>query len=291
MEGLRAFVKYVQKLRRCTKKASLLAAVRKDIVSDLTRDQLIFAGLLCAAAYIVWFLIFVLFNQTAGGLLVLSLAIISLLIFSTGIALSFFLLKPARLAFGVYIVVALMPVAFFGGSGLKLSAAGFLGSSLIFGFLWIQREQKLLLPFLYSRLLHRGMPIFFTGFALALALLYSTSPIGRDIAVPQFPTGFFDFISGILGYVEVPFFENIPAESLPTFLNEMINSRIRAIIMPYEQYLSFIYFFGLFLVIRALGMPLMWLAIGLGWLIVKIMLHLDIIKIHRVAVQKEELVL
>ena len=75
------------------------------------------------------------------------------------------------------------------------------------------------------------------------------------------------------------------------FLTNLINSQISEILLPYKQFLPFVYLFGLFLVFRAIAMPIMWISMGVGWLIIKIMLKFKFLELKKVNVEKEELVL
>ncbi|MCH7677423.1 hypothetical protein IH879_21085, partial [candidate division KSB1 bacterium] len=90
-------------------------------------------------------------------------------------------------------------------------------------------------------------------------------------------------------------FDKLPVgeqeKTVAQFLTTFINEQLAATILPYKQLLPLIYLFGLFLVFRALAMPFMWIAIGLGWVIVKILLRLNKLKLRNVSVEKEELIL
>jgi len=91
------------------------------------------------------------------------------------------------------------------------------------------------------------------------------------------------------------FFNRLPPEekekTITDFMTTFINTQLATTILPYKQFLPIIYLFGLFLVFRALAMPFMWIAMGLGWVIVKILLRFNKLKLRNVSVEKEELVL
>jgi len=90
-------------------------------------------------------------------------------------------------------------------------------------------------------------------------------------------------------------FSNIPAENqdkkLADFLHEAINRQLDAILVPYKNFLPIAFLFGLFLVFRAISIPIMWLSFGAGWIVVRMLLAFGILKLKKVETDKEVLVL
>jgi len=298
--------------------------------SNISRGQWIFAGILVLIAATTWFLVFAGFHQLYTDFQIWIAAFILIFTLSISVGLSYFLLHPVGLAAFAYLAISLVSFLFF--QEILASAIFFL--TTLFGYIWVRREQKLIISFLYSRLLRKGLPIFFTGLAFTLAVFYNTSPIGQISKVPQFSENligaalipveyairpsvpefsrdmkisdvgkvsarelpkFIDLPPSIIASTVTEFFAKFPAEvsdkTITQFLHGMVNSQIRAILLPYRELLPFIYLFGLFLVFKAIGMPLMWLSIGTGWIITRILLKFKILKLKKIDVKKEELAL
>lgn len=302
--------------------------------SDIERKQWIFAGVLVGLAFVSWFFVYLAFYQVYAGFQVWGFAAFFIFLLATGVGLSFFLFHPCRLAISTYIAIGLISFLFFGWRGYDIIGVGAFLATIIFGYLWMKREEQLLIKFLYTRLIRRGMPIFFTGLAIALAVFYNASPMGKVLERPQLPEAFFSAILVPVEYIskqafpgfdrnmklgdieelsirEVPklidappvlietfvrnTFSEIPKKeqdkTLVEFLHETVNNQLDAILLPYRQFLPIVFLFGLFLVFKAIGIPLMWLSIGMGWLIVKILVQLKLLQIRKVEVEKEELVM
>jgi len=306
----------------------------KKIIAEISRDQWIFSGILVLLSFLAWFSFYLIVYQVMSGVGIWTASALLFLAFAVSVGLSFFLLKPRILAIGTYLAVALLAFVFFGWRGIEVFAVIVFFLTILFGYTRVRREQKNLIPFWYSRLIRKGMPIFFTGVAFTLALFYNTSPTGRISEVPQIPNNIInaalipieyglrasipDFkrdmkISEVeeLGARELPrvinappqltsrlvkdYFDKLPApereKTVTEFLTMFINAQLQATILPYKQLLPFIYLFGLFLVFRALATPFMWIAIGLGWGVMKILLRLNKLTLRKVQVEREELVL
>lgn len=306
----------------------------KKRIAAISRDQWIFAGIIMALAFIAWPTFYLIVYQVSSGVGIWAVSALAFLFFAVSVGLSFFLLKPKVLAIATYLAIALLAFLFFGWRGIEVFAIAVFFITTSFGYIWVQREQAQLIPFWYLRFIRKGMPIFFTGLAFALALFYNTSPAGRISDVPQIPSSIIhvilipveyglrasvpDFrldmkISEVeaLGARELPsvinaspqltgqvvkdYFNKLPAtereKTLTEFLTAFINTQLQTTILPYKQLLPVVYLFGLFLVFRALGTPLMWIAIGLGWVVMKILLRFNKLRLRKVGVDKEELVL
>jgi len=162
-------------------------ALAKEAVSGIKQSQWIFAGVVVAIAYAAWFLVYLGTYEIYSGFAIWILSAVALLALALGVGLSFFLLYPPKLAYSTYLVISASAFTFFGWRGIELSAVIVFFLTTCFGYIWIKREQALLIRFAYVRLLRRGMPIFFMGLSFALALFYSTSPIGRVMEIPRIP--------------------------------------------------------------------------------------------------------
>ena len=289
-------------------------------IQKISKYQWIFAGAIGVLAFLAWFSFYSIVYQVSGGVGNWVFSLFAFIAFAISVGLSFFLLNPKYLAIATYFITAVLGFLFFGWRGIEIIAVLVFFFTTSAGYLFVRREQKNLIPFWYSRLIRRGMPIFFTGLAFALALFYSASPIGRASEAPQLSEGFIsvmaipleyslrayvpDFRTDMLvsdveklegaelirGYVSRISVEE-KGKTVIEFLTNLINSQISAILLPYKQFLPFVYLFGLFLVFRAIAMPIMWISMGVGWLIIKIMLKFKFLELKKVNVEKEELVL
>lgn len=290
----------------------------EESIREISKGQWIFAGVLAAIAYIAWFFLYLLFYQVSTGYMIWALMVAAFFLLAVGVGLSFFLLIPAYLALGTYAVISLISFLFFGWRGVEIIAVSTFFLMSCFGYFSVGRERKILLPFLYRRLIMRGMPIFFTGLAFVFALLYNTSPIRQNGGIPQFSDRFIRTVLLPVEYAAKPFLKEFsrdntigdisaanpslrgwlgkfpPDEQIKTFaqfFHIFVNSQLESILLPYQQYLPFIYLFGLFLVFRTLGAPIMWLAIGVGWVIVKVLLYFRIVRIRTREARREILVI
>lgn len=296
-----------------------LDSMNMKSVGEISRDQLIFAGIIVALAFLAWFAFYLIVYQVASGVGIWTLSALLFLAFAISVGLSFFLLKPRLLAIATYVTISILAFVFFGWRGIEISAVLAFFTAMILGYKWVRLEQERLIPFWYTRLIHKGMPIFFTGLAFALALFYSASPAGRVSAAPQIPQAIVsamlipaeyalraympDFrkdmkVSEIEGLGEGAvknYFAQLPREdsgkTVAEFVADLINTQLEASILSYNQFLPIIYLFGLFLIFKAISAPFMWIAIGVGWIVMKTLLRLKLLKLHKVGVEKEELTL
>ena len=296
-----------------------LDSMNMKSVGEISRDQLIFAGIIVALAFLAWFAFYLIVYQVASGVGIWALSALLFLAFAISVGLSFFLLKPRLLAIATYVTISILAFVFFGWRGIEISAVLAFFTAMILGYKWVRLEQERLIPFWYTRLIHKGMPIFFTGLAFALALFYSASPAGRVSAAPQIPQAIVsamlipaeyalraympDFrkdmkVSEIEGLGEGAvknYFAQLPREdsgkTVAGFVADLINTQLEASILSYNQFLPIIYLFGLFLIFKAISAPFMWIAIGVGWIVMKTLLRLKLLKLHKVGVEKEELTL
>lgn len=304
----------------------------KQSLSGIDRSQLIFAGILVVLALLGWLSVYLAFYQVYIGFQIWALVVFFLFMFATGVGLSFFLLHPRRLAVATYIALALVGFVFFGWRGYEVVGIVAFLATIMFGYLWVKREERLLIKFLHTRLIRRGMPIFFTGLAIALAIFYSSSPMGKMLERPRLPLAFFSAILVPVEYISkqalpgfdrnmkigdmedlsvraVPklidfqptlietfvrdTFSKIPKEdqekTLVEFLYKTVNAQLDAILLPYKQFLPVVFLFGLFLVFKAIGIPLMWISIGMGWMIVQFLLKLGVLRIESEDAKREVL--
>lgn len=296
----------------------------------IARGQWFFAGILVFFGFVSWFLIYLGFYQVYVGFQILIAAFAAIFAFCIIVELSYLLLHPFRFAALLYFLIAALSFLFF----QSIFSVGIFFLTTLLGYISVKKEQKLFVHFSYTRVIRSGLPIFFTGLAMAMAIFYNSAPIGQISEVPQFSEKLMRAILVPVEYAlkpSIPEFNkdmrikdvgNISARELPRFINlppavitgivkdffaklprdlrnktiteflrDIVNSQLRATLLPYKQFLPFIYLFGLFFVFKGLGMPLMWLSIAAGWAVTKILLQFNVLKIKKINIEKEELVL
>lgn len=297
---------------------------KAGIISQIKRDQLIFAGVIALLAFVAWFSFYLIVYQVAGGAGIWIFSSLAFLAFAISVGLSFFLLASRRLAIATYAIDALIAFPLFGWRGIEIFAILAFFTATFFAYRSVRRELENSISFRCSRLLRAGLPIFFTGLAFTLALFYNTSPAGRISEVPQLSRGFVSIVlipaeysiktfvpefrrdmkisevitlnvRGLAGSEVRSYFAGLPEQvqtkTATEFFQTLINDQLRATVITHRQFLPFIYLISLFFVFRAFAMPIMWLAIVTGWITIKIMLALGILELRKVATEKEELVL
>lgn len=263
-------------------------------VSNIKRGQWIFAGILSILALGAWLSLSLIIHGVVSGIGIWVFSALALLAFSVGIALSFFLMAPPRLALGTYGVISIIALPFFGWRGIEIIAGVVIFITTYLGYTLVRREQEHLIPFWYSHFLRRGMPIFFTGLAFAIALFYSASPSGRISEGPQISqiaNASPEFVSRLVKNYLTQIPTNEEEKNLAEFLTTLINTQLRATILSYKQFLPFIYVIGLFFVLRTLATPFMWASIGIGWVVMRLLLHFKLLAVRKVSVEKEEVIL
>ena len=223
----------------------------------------------------------------------------------------------------------------FGAKGIVGFAIVVFFLATLWGYTIVKREQEIIIPILFSRLLRKGLPVFFTGLAFTFAAFFNSSPLGQILGgKPHIPRQFIDVslvpieyairiaVPGFSKDIKVSEFENLTIRGVPEFFKAppqaiksaisnvlshlpeesrnksvsdffytTINMQLGAILAPYEEFLSFVFLFGLFLVFRTVGVPIMWLSLGFGWLISKLLSHFKILHLRKIMVKKEEIVL
>src|SRR3989344_1802707 len=151
------------------------------------KSQWIFSGALILSAVAAWVLLYFGLYSNLGGVHIWSYIILSLLLLSTGIGLSYYLLYPRRIAILTYFIISAVALGFFGWRGWEVYGVIAFFVATLRGYQVVQYELKIIIPFLYARLLARGLPIFFTGLAFTFAVFFNESPVGQSAGRPQIP--------------------------------------------------------------------------------------------------------
>lgn len=306
----------------------------RDVFNEISRRQWLFSAVIVLASIFTWLSLYLALYQVYSGFTVWIASVFFVFLLSVIVALSFFAINSMYLVILSYLLVSLSAFLFFGWRGYEVLGVLVLFIALVFGYFRVKHEKSLLVKFLYIRIIRKGLPIFFTGLAVSLAIFYNASPMGKVFERPQIPKVFFDVVLLPVEYVLTPalpgfdigmeigdverltsrelpsffdvppavvsgvvqdFFSRVPdevrGETITQFITDLVNAQLDAILLPYKQFLPVVFLFGLFLVFKAMGIPLMWLSIGTNWLVIKMLLRFNVIQIIKVETEKEELVL
>ena len=147
----------------------------------------------------------------------------------------------------------------------------------------LRREQDHLLRFSLARTVPRSLPVLFTAFALMVALVYYGSPLIASYEFKiEIPRPLFDKI--FQGFS--PF---LPSEDLfQDRLYFLVNEQLNSFIGPYqESYVPLFLAFGLFLGLKALSFPLVWLVIFMVWLALKGLMVSKVVVLKEIPVKKQ----
>lgn len=210
-----------------------------------------------------------------------SIGFLILLIF---LSLSLLLLKSKLISL---ITLAIVLVSFLFSFGFKLEylAALFLALLFfIFGSFRIINEKEVRIKFKIVRILRYGLPHILTGLAIIIAAAYYFSPLAlqgeNEIKIPR-PV--FDIvIQPVVDSLELPNSKEF-TDMFYTTINYEINKRSAA----YKEYLPIGFAIGIFFAIKVISILFMWLVIFISWVIFKLLISLNAIKMQEKSVLKE----
>ena len=225
-----------------------------------------------------------------------SLGFLILLIF---LSLNWLLTKSKAVLLTTLIFIL---VSFFLSFGFKLEYSAALLIALllfIFGSFRAISEKELRVKFQIDRILRRGLPAALTGLSLIIATAYYFSPLilenQNQIKIPR---PLFDIIiqpiTGTIGE-QLPSFQVSEQfglileddQDLQDALYQAVNREITKFGQPYQEYFPLGLAIGVFLALRTIAIPFMWLIILLSWLIFKALVSFKAIKIQEKAVLKQ----
>ncbi len=193
-------------------------------------------------------------------------------------------------------------VSFFLSFGLKLEYLVALLIALllfIFGSFRAINEKKLRVKFQPEKILRRSLPAVLTGLSLVIATAYYFSPLmlenQNQIKIPR-PL-FNIIIRPITGAIE----KQLPSsrlteqlglleeneKDLQDALYQAVNQEINKFGQPYQEYFPLGLAAGIFLALRTMAIPFMWLIILISWLIFKALVSFKAVKIQEKAVLKQ----
>lgn len=212
----------------------------------LHKNQLILAVLAVISGGVFWFFIPQPFY-----------ALVLLVFYAAFLGLGFLLL-PSWVSSLVVLLSSLPIFLFFRNYFLASGAILFLSLLTLFPALRVKNETGRHLKFSLIIFLRKGLPLFFTFFALALAaLLY---PAGEEIT-------FEDILPREL---IIPI---LPSFAEPELLYQNALGFFEARFGAYEKYLPAVFAFGTFIVLRTLFIVVGWMSMALAWLIFKLLLY------------------
>jgi len=210
-----------------------------------------------------------------------SVGLLILLIF---LCLSSLLLKSKLISL---ITLAIILISFLFSFGFKLEylTALFLAFLFfIFGSFRIINEKEIRIKFKIIRILKYGLPHILTGIAIIIAVAYYFSPLAiqseNKIEIPR--QSFNYIIQPVVNSLELSNSEEF-TDMLYVTINYEINKRSEA----YKEYLSIGFAIGIFFAIKVISIPFMWLVILISWIVFKLLISLNAIKIQEKSVLKE----
>lgn len=162
-------------------------------------------------------------------------------------------------------------------------------------------EKNLRIKIRVNKILKLGLPSFLTGLILLISVSYYFSP--KSIKDFEVPRPLFDSIMEFMPMPQMGMdltsllqgldLENLNLETqnlemlTQDGMYDLVNANINSFIEPYEQYLAIGLAVGLFFLLKTLSVPFMWIVIFISWLIFKILVKLEAIKIHEKSVLQE----
>lgn len=86
-------------------------------------------------------------------------------------------------------------------------------------------------------------------------------------------------------------YKKVLDQSIPTFVHSYLNTVMRTALEPYQPLLPLFYVLGLFFVFRIFAIPIMWETLALGWMLMRALMAVGIIKLEKELVERERPVL
>lgn len=257
------------------------------------------------------FLFYRAFWKDAGEKIWLDWVYVGIGILSLGVGVSVSMMLLSRMYFLISWLAGLGIFLILPGLNLYLLAAlAVFFLCLYFGFRLHLIEERTRLKIQIFWILSRSLPTILTGICFLVAMIYFLSPsFGRlnlDISIPKPVFEFaWQFMSpqlelqkiGNMKTVEKQFGIQIPtAKDLKEQTYEKVNAAInlwfeKTVGGQKKEYLSLIVVLGVFISLRTFGIPLMWLIIGISWVILKILMKFRVARIEKMQVEKEILIL
>ena len=166
----------------------------------------------------------------------------------------------------------------------------------------IIKEKEARLKIEIHKILRQGLPYVLTGLSLVIATTYYFSPLALQnqnwikiprplfnlIVKPMIGTIEKQFSSPeVINQFEIQFGILIEEENLESALYQAVNQEINRVLQNYQSYLPLGLAIGIFIILRTLAVPFMWLAILLSWIVFRILVSIKAIKIHEKAVLKQ----
>jgi len=225
-----------------------------------------------------------------------TLGFLILLIF---LSLNWLLTKSKAVLFTTLIFIL---ISFFLSFGFRLEYLAALLVALllfIFGSFRAINEKGNRVKLQLDRILRWGLPAVLTGFSLVIATAYYFSPLMiENQSQIKIPRPLFDIIiQPMTRAVETQLPSFKVSEKFSSLLEEdqdlqdalyqAVNQEINKFGQTYQTYFPLGLALGVFLALRTLAIPFMWLVILLSWIIFKALISFEAIKIQEKAVLKQ----
>ena len=209
---------------------------------------------------------------------------IGFLVLLVFLSLSLLLIKSRSI---LLITLVIILISFLLPFGFKLEYSSVLFIALLFfilGSFRVINEKEARIKFQVVKILKHGFPYILTGFALIIATAYYFSPLAvQEQNKIEIPRPLFDVVvEPIISASELPDSEEI-TDMLYATINQEINKRSEG----YKEYFSLGLSVGIFFAVKVISIPFMWLVILISWLIFKLLMSLNAVKIQEKSVLKE----
>lgn len=240
-------------------------------------------GLLLAPFW--WYLAQIFIGEDLGTQVLLK-AGVSFLIWIALVVLALLVFQECRLRLVLaWILGLLMLFLFFSWDLVLLGALGIMLGALLVLRVRLRFELKLSTKLLLRRLLPRALPLFFTLLALAIALIYFSSPLIDKGINLQLPRPLFDIAIGLL-----PFSQKLQTLGLSEeLLYEQVNQQFQLLVQPYQEIIPLFFLLGAALTLKAFSYPFIWLLVLLEGALLRLLIGLGIVYKEIRKVDKETL--
>jgi len=210
-----------------------------------------------------------------------SIGFLILLIF---LCLSLILIKSRSV---LLITLIIILISFLFPFGFKLEYLSILFVALLLfslGSFMIIKEKKARVKIQIIKTIKHGLPHILTGFALIIAAAYYFSPLAvQEQNEIEIPRKVFNIIAQpVIDTLELPNSQEF-TDILYNTINHEINKRSEA----YKGYFPIGFAIGIFFAMKVISIFFMWLILLISWIIFKILISLNAIKIQEESVLKE----
>jgi hypothetical protein len=162
---------------------------------------------------------------------------------------------------------------FFPWDPVLLGALGIALGALLVLKARLKLELELSTKLLLRRLLPRALPFFFTLLALAIALIYFSSPLIDKGINLQLPRPLFD-----IAISSMPFSQKLQTLGISEeLLYEQVNQQFQLLVQPYQEIIPLFFVLGVALTLKAFSYPFIWLLVLLEGALLRLLIRLGLV--------------